>query len=392
MRIMKRFLLILGFCWTAVPAQALWTGNDQYDRKNLNSERLVDAEYLTDLLAFRPFWEPAPMARRPKASIRTTEGSLTTDYLYIRREADVRLAVSSGTWFAYHLRQLEDLEQESLDQFFGLRTGWASGPGLRVMGQPTGEKQNSDIGFGLDWISERLRVAAMMRFVDFNFNSKNRDGNRDRKDLTHWRVETGWKDGDLAMEAFWDLDSPLDREFTDDDERLSHRAWQAAWSGAYRRWSSRAFWQNHRRALDTLSTGQRQQDFHQQAGGLRLDYTAPLHTRHTLRPGLQWEYRSADFSGDTLPIFREKRWFAVPFLEFDYRITERVMLPFGLYTAMSWERHQTARPVEWKLRTPLRVDFTPDIGLVLNATWDLDDIGSTRTFDGGNAQFQGRFF
>jgi len=387
----KHIFSFLALLCLAVPVRALWTGDEQYDRANLNTERLVDGEYLTDLLAFRPFWEPPPMTQRPKASFRTTEGSLTTDYLYIRREADFRLAVSSGTWFAYHLRQLEDLEQQSLDQFFGLRTGSASGPGLRIMGQPTGEKQNSDIGFGLDWISERLRVVAMMRFVDFNFNSKNRDGNRDRQDLTNWRMETGWKDGDFAMEATWDFDSPVEREFTEEDERMGHRAWQAVWTGTYRRWNGRALWQNHRRSLETLSTGQRLQDFHQQSGGLRFDHTSPFNRRHRLRPGLQWEYRSADFSGSALPAFRETRWFAVPFVELDYRITERLTLPLGLYTAMTWQRRGRARPVEWKLRTPLRVDFSPDIGLVLNATWDLDDIGTTRTFDGGNAQFQGRF-
>ena len=70
-------------------------------------------------------------------------------------------------------------------------------------------------------------------------------------------------------------------------------------------------------------------------------------------------------------------------------IATRLSLPLGFYGAHAWDRPGTA--YEMKARTPLRVDFTPDIRLVLNATWDVDEIGSRRTFDGGNVMFEGRW-
>jgi len=48
--------------------------------------------------------------------------------------------------------------------------------------------------------------------------------------------------------------------------------------------------------------------------------------------------------------------------------------------------------LEGKLKTAWRIDFTPDVSLYLNPTWDLDEFGSRRTFDGGNVQFRARLF
>lgn len=376
--------------WTASPVAALFTGSDQYDRADLNSESRVDLEYALHLLAFRPFWEPAPLDPNPKALIRTTEASLSTDDLYIRREAEFRLPVSSGVWWGYALRQLEDYEQSSFDQAFAVRAGAARGPGLRFFGQPTAKKQDSDIGVGLDWQAEEGRALLAMRVVDFNFNEKNKADDFDRRRLYTLRAEAGWRWGETAVEGVWDLDTPVERELPEDDERFNHRAWASALALRNGPWSVRGYWENHRRSVDSLGTGVRQQDFHKVAGGLRVEQDIPL-AMYRLRPGLGLERRWTNFSASVLADDRKDRWQAEPYVEFDWSLTHRLSVPLGVYGAAGWDAdgHCSA---EATLRTPLRIDFTPDIRLVLNATWDIDEIGSTRTFDGGNVQFEGRLW
>ncbi len=382
--------LVVVVSLSAAPAHALFTGSDQYDRADLNSESRVDLDYGLHLLAFRPFWEPEPMSPVPQAAIRTTEGSLNTKDLFVRREAEFRLHVSSGMWWGYRLAQWEDVEQSSFDQIFSMRVGRGRGAGFRFFGQPTADKQDADIGFGADWESDKARGLLAVRFVDFNFNEKNKANDYDRQDLYSIRAEGGWIFGETAVEAAWDLDTPVERELPDDGQIFNHRAWTA--TAALRRgpWSARGFWENHRRSDDELSTGIRRQDFSKEAGGVRAEREIALQ-RHRLRPSLGLERRRSTFTSTVLPHDSKNRWQLPSFVEFDWVMTERLSIPLGVYSAVAWDPggHCTA---QGELRTPLRFDFTPNIRLVLSATWDLDELGTTRSFDGGNVQFEGRLW
>ncbi len=85
---------------------------------------------------------------------------------------------------------------------------------------------------------------------------------------------------------------------------------------------------------------------------------------------------------------RRKRREVNPYLEWDKRISQRLSLPLGVYMAAV---NDPEFSFQAKMRTPLRVDFNSQARLILSLTWDLDELGSRRTFDGGNVMFEGRF-
>src|SRR5687767_5897593 len=91
---------------------ALFSGEEQFDRDDLNSERRLDPEYFIATLAYRPFWRDAPAAARPKAFARTTDGSISGDEFYSERDIGVHGAVRPETFVDYSLRQRYTPEED----------------------------------------------------------------------------------------------------------------------------------------------------------------------------------------------------------------------------------------------------------------------------------------
>src|SRR5258706_15991528 len=112
----RAMLAIVVLLTLPIKGWGIFTGNDQYDLADLNSEKKINVEYFTHLLAYRPFWLPAPGEPLPRAFFRNSEGSIDTKELYIRREAGFRAILSTGTYLGYQLRQRDDFEEHFLLQ------------------------------------------------------------------------------------------------------------------------------------------------------------------------------------------------------------------------------------------------------------------------------------
>ena len=123
--------------------------------------------------------------------------------------------------------------------------------------------------------------------------------------------------------------------------------------------------------------------------------------KSSLTVGVQVQRRFADFHDYVTPeaTVSLSRWVLNPFVSFPQRFTRHIALEWGLLMGALWEKREFTNSVidrdssfQAKLKTALRIDFTPNVGLLLNPTWDLDELGSGRSFDGGNVQLRAHIF
>jgi hypothetical protein len=394
----RRIAIAVWLCACPARGWALFTGIDQYNLADLNSEKRVDAEYFTHLLAYRPVWTPAPGEELPRAFFRTSEGSLDTKELFIRREAGYRAFFSTGTYLGYQLREHDDFEEHSFYQLLEGQYRLGRLFALRAFGQPTTLKQNSDIGGGVLIGTDALYLQADYTFVDFNFSNKNVSGETDRRRPSNTLLKGVWKTGSAAMETSFEYESPIKRALTDPDRVFNHEARRASvrfWQGD---WRLTAEWEHHRRSIDD-DAGVREQDFNKTAYRAEVEKNWRI-TQKGVRTGLDLYRRLVVYeSSTTANRFDRQRWEAVPYVEWDWVWSPKVSMPLGVYTAFTWDRLATGASTErlsvtdnaFKLRVPLRIDFNQDVSLVLSFTWNLAQIGGTRTFGGGNGMFQARW-
>lgn len=365
---------------------------DQYDPRDLNTERRLDPEYRSDLLAFRPFWEPPPGAPAGRAYIRNTEGSLDTDQLFIRREAGFSVNVATASFVGYRLRQWEDYEQRFFSQWFEAQARVIGPLSLRLFGQPTGKKQYSDIGFGAFVGDERRALQVDWTAVDFNFSQKNLDEERDLRKPQNWRLSGYWAGERLKVDAWWDLDTPLERDLAELNLLFNHRAWESGLRIFMGTWRASARLENHRRSTDDAA-GRRTQDFAKSAyrGGLERDLSVG---GQSVLLGMELERRLTSFGSATPEDrFDRNRWWWNPYLQWSWRWTERLEMPLALYGSISWDRlsapgkPSAATAGEAKLAVPLLWRLRENATLRVMAAFDLDEVGSSRTFEGGNVAF-----
>ena len=394
-----RSLLAFLIFWMPAAAGALFTGNDQFDRARLNNEALLDREYFTNLLAYAPFWDPLPASVNPGAFARTSEGSLTGEKLFIRREIGVRGRFHEKSFWGYQLLQEEDLEQSFFYQFFEAQAP-ACGPlAFRFFGQPTAKKQDSDIGAGVVLESRAAVLTLDGTWVDFNFNGRNLGSQRDRRDLYNLRARVQTPAGSRWRgEASWEWDSPVEREFPDEGNAFGQKGATARASAKTGRWLLRTSWKREHRNLVDLSSGTVVQDFRRQAwmgdaGWFFKEGGRPV------RFGIRVHRRAADFRDGAIPSNStvQSRWEVDPYAAADWGLGKKCVLETGFYAALGRENLRALaapadprRYAEAKLKTGVRVDFNPDVSLLINPTWDADRLFTHRTFDGGNIQLRAR--
>jgi hypothetical protein len=396
-RLKKGLSTLFILIFIVVPAWSLFTGTDQYDLDNLNSESQLDQEYFLDLLAYRGFWTPQAGETLPSVFIRTTEGSLNTTRLYIEREAGFRSLFSSGTFLGYQLRQRDDLEESFLTQYFEGEARLAKNFSLRVTGQPTGKKQGSDLGLGAELRVGDGWVALENTWVDFNFNSKNEDNETDRRRLYDTVVRAGWAQGAGAFDLRWEWESPVERVRPEEGHVFFHRAQRGQLRWRAGNWKGDVALDLHRRALEDLG-GIKQQLFKKEAIRGGIQWKKQL-VKHQLDLGLETHRRRSYFDGkDTTDEFNRDLLEIQPYGQFTWRNSNRLSFPVGLYGAWAEENRREAsgtnverQYTEWKLALPLRLDWSPQISFVLLTTWDLNPTASTAIFDGGNAMLQARW-
>jgi hypothetical protein len=377
--------------------QALFTGNDQFDRDELHTEPLLDREYFLNLLAYSPFWLPAPAEPLPKAFVRTTEGSITSEEFYIWREVGFRGQVGERGLWGYQLRQQEDLDEAYFYQYFEAEAPIYGPLKFRIFGQPTAKKQHSDIGSGLWWEGGDAEGGVEATLVDFSFNEKNLDNQRDRRKLYNVRAKVQtrprapWK-GEIA----WEWDSPVEREFADDAEVFGFKRNGITAAAGWARWLLRTGWRREQRYLDPLVPAERLQDFRRTV--VYSDFSWLLKEgREPWRLGLQVQRRQSQFveAGPSAASQDRLRWETNPYLTSDWRIRPKAVLESGLYMALGEERVQPFGQAPTRenyfqtiLKTALRLDFNPQVSLVINPTWDIDQLFTARAFEGGNVQLR----
>ncbi len=386
-------ICLVGVGALASPLHSLFSGTDQYDLDSLNSEIRLDREYFLDLRAYRPFWQPEPAAPLPAAFVRASEGSLNTDQLFIQREAGFRAFLSTGTFLGYQLRQRDDLEETFMTQYFEAEARLGRSVTFRLTGQPTAKKQDSDIGFGIGVGHGGAWGALEQTLVDFNFNGKNQDNERDRRKLFNTVARGGWAGGPHALEFRWEWESPVEREQPDKNQVFYHRAQRGAVLWRTGAWAGDVTMEFHRRALEDLA-GFLRQSFRKDAvrGGMAW-------SRSFFQLGLEAQRRRARFESDSSSeAFERDFWEILPYGEVRWRITDRWSVPAGLYGTWTWEdRREGTAPSknlsygEAKLALPLRVDFNAQSSLVLMTTWDINPPSLSSVFDGGNAMFRAQW-
>ena len=109
--------------------------------------------------------------------------------------------------------------------------------------------------------------------------------------------------------------------------------------------------------------------------------------------------RAADFRDGAIPSNStvQSRWEVDPYAAADWGLGKKCVLETGFYAALGRENLRALaapadprRYAEAKLKTGVRVDFNPDVSLLINPTWDADRLFTHRTFDGGNIQLRAR--
>lgn len=386
---MKPIRWALASCFLAAPAWPLFTGDDQYDRTQLNTERLLDHEHFLDLLAYDPFWRPQLLELAPRAYVRTTEGSISSNEFFSWRQVGVRGDFGRGSFGAYHLEQRSDLEQDFFYQSFEIQTPSIGPVAFRVLGQPTARKQESDLGAGLRFAHEKSFLQLDFRAIDLFYSQKNLDNRSDRRKQKNISLVSGTSGTAGAIELRWDLDSPLLRAYGDEGTFFGYQGSAGELRWKREEWTADIGYESRRLTLDSLTTGGRLQDFRKGVirGGIGNERSL---RKHELLTGLSVQRRRADYSdGTTANEFHQQRWESIPLLGLRWKLAKKVSLETTTTNAVIWIRGQKLAH-EAKLKTSLQISFTPDAALVLNPTWDHDQLGSGSSFDGGNVQFQAR--
>jgi hypothetical protein len=378
----------------AVPAAAVFSGDEQFDRDDLNTERALDPEFFVASLAYRPFWRPAPAAARPQAFARTSEGSISGDEFLSDREIGVRGAIRRETFIEYRLNQHFSPEEDFLYQSFALQAEVVQGMALRVVGQPTGRKQNSDLGAGLLVGREGAGIRLDVTAVDLFFNAKNLVNEDDRR--KHYNVravgERRTKEG--GFEAILDFDTPLERDYRDENRIFSYDGVLAMLRGQHRSVSGELSFERDRLGTTSLADRGLLQHFQKEVW---VGETAwhPHLGQHVGVLGLRLQRRDGDFdSREGQALVSQRRTEANPYVGAIWKFRDNLHLDTTVIHALTWwggQRDPAADDfvLHARLKTALRLGLSEHVTLLLNPTWDLDKALTGEfghTFDGGNIQ------
>ncbi|TBR23820.1 hypothetical protein EPO15_05220 [bacterium] len=380
----------------AAPARAVFV---KAEMDAVDTEPLFDSEYFLDLLSFRDplewrwAWEAAPLGYRFDGA------SLDRSDLFLEQE--VKLPKRLNDWFAfgYQVEHRGDKDLQELHQWVTLDFGPWKGFTAGLMGEPSFDKQDSDVGLRLSQAWGPWTARASTLFVDFPFNERGKTGESyPVKPVTHafslLRAVPGG-----SVRAWTDLDMPTVRLVTTTNRVYGYRRTRAglAWDhpSASDAWGWRAAWtyefKKETSRFDPATI--ENVGVHRKLHELEAAFERRLTERDRMEAGGRWLVRGGltDRQLPGTPDARHKRWEVQP-----YGRWRRTMRPWAVQEAALFfsggEDYRIFPGVgpdkrdsilEAKLGYGWDLVPSPSGRIGLYGTFDLDDAGR-HIWDGGN--------
>lgn len=350
----KSFLTAL-LLW-ASPASAAFQASDM---AVVDHERLLDSEYFLDLASFAPplAWEEEARRSTAAASYRVNAASLDCCDLMLGQRALLEKRLNRGLAFRFLFTQRGDKDKDETHHWLELEQAVVGGFSALFFGEPTFNKEDSDIGAGLAWTGRALRVEARRNFVDFSFNKRGPAGQSySRMPLTD---EVVARLGEAA--AYASVDHPTRRDGffyrrTEAALRFEPEGWAFGYQYEYQRKAEAAL--DNKRWAHYLSAGRRWSEFEAGARGV---------SRRSRNLGSIY-YR---------------RWEGQPYLR--WRREQSRRLDTELATFLSFGEKERETIIEAKLGAGLDFKFGPQGRIGVYGTFDLDE-ATSHFWDGGNVR------
>ncbi|MFA5140595.1 MAG: hypothetical protein WC728_15310 [Elusimicrobiota bacterium] len=353
------------------PAGAVFTDKDM---DAVDTEPLFDEEYFLDLTSFDYPLDWLRVWEASTAAYRVNGASLDRSDLLLDQQVKLPKDLLGWLHAQYLLAQSDDKDLRDFHQWIKLEFGPWSGLSAGIFGEPTFEKEDSDIGALLRWHpGPQAMLYASANAVDFNFNE------RGRTSQTYDRMPYSYELGGRfhAFEGTFEYDAPLARRVPDSNRLYSYRRsrLQTRWSASA--WSAGYSYENKREGDEYIpdptakSLSTRRQvhaaDLAAEAklgdrdslecGGRGLLRRAAPHRRWELQPYGRWRRSLADWAVSEAALF----------LAFgDKRVS-------GIYDGI----------VQAKLGLGLDFLYAKAGRIGLYGTFDIDDVG-THLWDGGD--------
>lgn len=388
-------LLALGL---ASPAGAVFT-RSQMDR--IDHEQLLDAEYYSDLqgFAYPMAWEE-PWRASTAAAYRVNAASLDCCELLLDQRLRLRRELAGGLSFGFALVQEEDKDRRELHHWLMLEQRLPAGFSAALFGEPTYQKEDADIGFGLGWEGAGWRLRASRLFVDWNLNTRGSGGQRYRREPLTTAFSAAWSRERDDVEASLELDEPLQREVPAENRLFQYRRttasarWRRAWESGLVSVAEYALELQRKSDFVAPDPASRSADNARRVHRARAAVETALTPRDRLEAGLGAVARTArtDKAGLSQAGVFYRRWEAQPYAR--WRRAFGDVVESELASFLSLGRNRRTFPggvsasvsetlIEAKIGTGVEFKFRSG-RLGLYGTFDVDAPG--HFWDGGNAR------
>lgn len=343
----------------------------------VDTEALLDSEYFLDLQSFAPpaewerLWAAAPNAYRVNGA------SLDCCTLLLRQELRFHKQLTPDLAFRFRFEQDEDKEKRELHHWLELERRVWSGLHASIVGEPTFNKEDADIGFGLAWRARAWSASARRLFVDWNFNERNSTTQRyARMPITD---QASVSAGPFAAAVEWD--HPLRRRVPDLNRQFFYRRTKAAasWSGPLRV----EYGYEYRSQGDDLQVSRLE------AHRAAVSREMRLGSADVLELGAAALARASRATGVSY-----RRWELQPYARWRRQLRPWLTSELASFSSGGEDRRlqyagggpdRLANLFESKLGAGLDFTFGPSGRIGLYASFDLDEAGS-HLWDGGNAR------
>ncbi|MEQ1920384.1 MAG: hypothetical protein ABL955_14430, partial [Elusimicrobiota bacterium] len=168
---MKRILLAAALLALSVPGRATFV-RTVMDR--VDTEPTFDSEYFLDLRSFSSprAWDDAWAAST--GGYRVNAASLDCCDLYLDQNLTFARRLTTGLEFRFRFVELSDKDRKETHHWIELEQDLGAGWSVEIFGEPTYQKEDSDIGMGLRWRRAGWQARVRRTAVDWNLNSRGR--------------------------------------------------------------------------------------------------------------------------------------------------------------------------------------------------------------------------
>ena len=362
----------------------------------------VDSEYSSDVLTYqKPFQWESDFFSQTKAFDLST-GSLSGKEFLVQDRLRIHHHLTESLEFRFTYFRQGDWEIDQNAQILELAYWFSKKWGVSAYGEVFRDKANNNAGLALLYKpNEQSEWRAYLTQIEFSRNQRNSEPDR----FLQEPIKYGFIGRQFFEQGFfqvWAHNEPRSSLLIPQQEQrvLNHQGWQ---SGVF--WApNEVSWWNPRfefvfdrfHSDEQLDTGF--QVFDQRRLQARIEWEKWLGP-HRLRPGVAFFYRQYSMDEAT-SLFSDQ----LPFVWFLMNRTYRTNFVWEHELGLEMTRSQGRFALEMAMDRPERQDryegrlnyrsqfsFKDYGDLALLFTFDLDEFGSGRTWEGGNVQFRAYF-